>query len=296
MNRIEPEIILGLDEFRSCIREAASQGKWDAWKRIYFEPFKAAFQPMLDVLYQTELNHLRLYVDSLDFNEALANAERFVHVGGVERVRAVLKQCAVVLPPVRSFPVYLIIGLGHANGMALPGQEPYIFIGLERAKCLGELDGLVAHEYNHLIRVQRFYAYRTDWTIERMSVGEFTLSEGLATIFALIHTDQALSPERISAVIPSLGTVEDILGSEREMAADIAAHWEQPAIRGMIERFIESGAAYYIGARAVTYLMDEGYDITSLTLMDPGALDALARPRVEKMASPCEHGVRGERR
>jgi len=294
MLKAEPKIILGLDQFRSCIREAASQGKWHAWKRTYFEQFKDAFQPMLDVLYQMELDGLRPFVESLDFVNALANAERFVNLGGVERVRAALMQCIEVLPSMRSFPVYLIIGVGHANGMALPSESPFMFIGLEMAIPLDGLDGLIAHEYNHLFRVQRFYAPRADWTIERMCVGEFTLSEGLATIFALTHTNQAVSAERISATILSLRSVKDLLGREREMANDVAAHWERPATREMVERFIESGVACYIGARAIATLIEEGHDITSLTMMDPGALDALARPRIEEMASPCEHGVGGE--
>jgi len=290
MSSVEPELILGLDEFRSCIHEAVSRGKWDAWKRTYFKPFQAAFQPMLDVLYQVELDGLRPYVEALDFDKALAAAEWFVESGGVERVRACLERCIVVLPPMHSFPVYLIVGLGHAHGMALPGEAPYIFIGLESVECLGALDELVAHEYNHLIRVQRFYAHRSDWSIERIPIGEFTLSEGLATIFSLTHTHQAVSSEHIIEAVPSLGSVKEALGGERSMAADVAAHWEQPATREMVVRFIESGVAYYIGARAIASLMDDGHDICSLTRTDPFALDALARPRVEEMAS--ELGLR----
>jgi hypothetical protein len=258
-----PRIVLGIDEFAACVAQAWRVGKWEAWKRGYFEPFRGVFQPMLDVVYQSELEELKPYVEALDFDSALRTARRFVDEGGVERVRTAFDRCIEALLPAASFPVYLIIGIGHANGMALPAAEPYVFIGLERyGKVAAELDGLIAHEYNHLVRVQAFYEGADPLTL---TVGDFAVSEGLATVFALELLGEELSPRRIAACVSNLDDPESAIAREPEMRADLLAHWDRTADREMIARFIERGTAYLVGGVMIARLLEEGHDICSLT-------------------------------
>lgn len=258
----KPRIILGIDEFESCAAQARRVGKWEAWKRGYFETFKGVFQPMLDIVYQREVGDLRPYVEALDFDVALGTARRFVDEGGIERVRAAFDRCIDALPPGASFPVYLILGIGHANGMALPAAEPYVFIGLEQYQRLEGLDGLIAHEYNHLFRVQAFYR---DIDMSSLTVADFVVSEGLATVFALVLLGRTVSPEGIAACISNLSDPESAIAREPELRADLLAHWDRVADREMIARFIESGTAYLVGGLMIARLLEEGHDIYSLT-------------------------------
>jgi hypothetical protein len=273
---VEPRFVLGVDEFSACVEEAQRVGKWEAWKDGYFESFRGVFQPMLDIVYRFELDGLKPYVEALDFDASLRVARRFVAEGGVDRMRAAFDRCIEALPPVASFPVYLIVGIGHANGMALPAAEPYVFLGLE---CSGEaaagLDGLIAHEYNHLVRVQAFYG---DIDPLSLTVGDFAISEGLATVFALDLLGQDLSPETIAASISNLGDPASAVEREPEMRADLLAHWDSVPDREAIDRFIGSGTAYLVGGLMIARLLEEGHDILELTRTPPDELKALVLP------------------
>jgi predicted Zn-dependent protease DUF2268 len=264
---VEPTIILGIEAFEECIRQSVSLGKWEAWKQFYFEPFKGAFQPMLDVVYQDELDSLQPHVEAMDFDSALGKARTFIESDGEDQVLQALHRAMNALPSEEPFTVYLIVGLGHANGMALPAREPYIFIGLEMAKCQASIEGLIAHEYNHLYRVQRFYrdVDCSSYNVSNLTVGELTIAEGLATVFPLVLSNLEPTPQRIAGCLPALGDLGEVIASEPEMRADVLAHWDEPASREMIVRFIENGVAYYIGALMIARLLEAGCDICGLT-------------------------------
>ncbi|MCK5828076.1 hypothetical protein KAH43_06070 [Candidatus Bipolaricaulota bacterium] len=274
---VEPAIILGIEAFEECIRQSESLGKWEAWKQFYFEPFKGAFQPMLDVVYQDKLDALQPHVEAMDFNADLANARAFIESNGEDCVRKALRRAMSALPMDKSFPVYLIVGLGHANGMALPAREPYMFIGLEMAKCQASIDGLVAHEYNHLYRVQRFYrdVDYSSYKVSNLTVGEFTITEGLATVFPLVLSEVEATPQRIAECLPALGDPAEAVMREATMRSDVLAHWDEPADREMIVRFVSSGVSYFVGALMIARLLEAGYDICGLTRMSTEKLSEI---------------------
>jgi len=147
--------------------------------------------------------------------------------------------------------------------MALPAAEPYVFLGLELSgEAAAGLDGLIAHEYNHLVRVQSFY---DDIDPLSLTVGDFTISEGLATVFALVLLGQEVTPERIAASVSNLGDPASATEREPEMRADLLAHWDRVPDREMIDRFIGSGTAYLVGGLMIARLLNEGHDIRDLT-------------------------------
>lgn len=275
----EPTIILGIEAFEECMRQSEVLGKWEAWKQFNFEPFKGAFQPMLDMVYQDELDSLQPYVEAMDFNASLANARMFIESDGENQVRQALRRAMNALPSEEPFPVYLIVGLGHANGMALPASEPYIFMGLEQKPCPQGIQGLVAHEYNHLYRVQRFYrnADPASFRVSNLTVGEFTITEGLATVFPLVLSQIEITPQRIAECLPALGDPAEVVTRESAMRADVLAHWNEPANREMIVRFIESGVSYYVGAQMIAQLLEAGYDICGLTRLSTEKLSEMVR-------------------
>lgn len=273
----KPTIVLGIDAFEECVRQSDVLGKWEAWKQFNFEPFKGAFQPMLDIVYQDELDSLKPYVEAMDFDDALAHAQSFIAADGESQVRQALNRAMNALPSEEPFPVYLIVGLGHANGMALPAREPYIFMGLEQKTCLQGIEGLIAHEYNHLYRVQRFHRDidSASYRVGKLTVGEFTIAEGLATVSPLALSNVEPTPDRIAECLPALGTPADVVQREAAMRADILEHWNEPATREMIVRFISSGVAYYVGARMIARLLGAGYDICGLTRLSTDKLSEM---------------------
>ena len=257
-------VILGIEAFRACVERAKKVGIWRAWRDGYLTEFRGAFQPMLDVVYQCGAEDLRPYVEALDLDAALASAERFVADGGEACVRRIMEKCHDLLPIPEEIPVYLIVGLGHANGMALPASAPYMFIGLERYLNLDSLAGLIAHEYNHLYRVYTMYR---DLDPATLTVGDFTLSEGLATAFNLVFMGQAVTQEAIAACIPALGEPAEAVAREPQMRAELVEHWDTVADPAMLERFMMSGTAYLVGGVMIMRLLDAGHDICELSRM-----------------------------
>jgi predicted Zn-dependent protease DUF2268 len=273
----EPTIVLGVEAFEECTRQSEMLGKWEAWKQFNFEPFKGAFQPMLDVVYQDDLESLKPYVEAMDFNASLANAQSFLVSDGEDRVRQAFHRAMDALPSEEPFPVYLLVGLGHANGMALPAHEPYVYLGLEQPTCLKGIEGLVAHEYNHLYRVQRFHRHfdPESFKVSSLTMGEFTIAEGLATVFPLVLSQIEPTPQRIAECLPALGDPAEAATREVSMREDLLAHWNEPASRDMIVRFVESGVSYFVGALMIARLLEAGYDICGLTRLSTEKLSEM---------------------
>jgi len=76
-----------------------------------------------------------------------------------------------------------------------------------------------------------------------LMVGGFSISEGLASVFALVLRGQDVSAEGTAASISNLGTPESALTREPELRADLLAQCDRIATREMIVRLIESGSA-----------------------------------------------------
>ena len=107
---------------------------------------------MLDVVYQSEVEGLRAYVEALDFDVALTAARKFVDENGVRRVRQTFHRCAEFLRPVAAFPVYLTVEIGHADLLAhwdrvadremiarfIESGTPYLVGGLLIARLIKE--------------------------------------------------------------------------------------------------------------------------------------------------------------
>ena len=265
-------LILGIEAFRGCLEHAKKVGLWRAWRDGYFPAYRGAFQPMLDILYHCDVEGLRPYVEALDFDEAVASADRFIADEGVDCVRSTLARCQALLPIPEEIPVYLIIGLGHANGMALPAARPYMFIGLERYMNRGSLTGLIAHEYNHLYRVYTMYR---DLDPGTLTVGEFTISEGLATVFNLVFTGQEATPQAIAGCIPVLGDPMAAVAREPQLRREILDYWDAAADPETINHFVGSGSAYLVGGMMIARLLGGGHDICALTRMPTERLEHL---------------------
>lgn len=257
----QPSLIVGLDTFERCVKSAEHVGKWNAW-RAYYTTYEDVFRTMLRYVYQCNLEDLRPHVEALDFATAMESGRRFVASGGVERVGTILRGCMHALPAADAFNVYLLVGLGHAQGMALPADPPYIYLGLEACHGTEGLDGLLAHEYNHLVRGAAVHR-GSEALVLRLN--DWVIAEGLATVFSLVHLGIEPTASRLMSTLPALP--QDALSKVEEIETELRSHWECEMTQELVKRYVATPWVYLIGGLWIARLLKQGYDIRNLTRM-----------------------------
>jgi hypothetical protein len=244
-------------------------GKWNAW-RAYYGTYEDVFRTMLRYVYQCNLEDLRPHVEALDFATALESARKFVALGGVERVGAILHGCMHALPAAEAFNVYLLVGLGHAQGMALPADPPYIYLGLEACPGTEGLDGLLSHEYNHLVRGAAVHR-GSEALILRLN--DWVIAEGLATVFSLVHLGLEPTARRLVSTLPALP--QDAISKVKEIEIELRSRWKCEMTQELIKRYVTTPWVYIIGGLWIARLLKQGYDIRDLTHMPTDAVSNL---------------------
>lgn len=264
-------LVLGIDEFRACAELATRVGKWEAWLSAYYSRFRDIFDAMLRYLYVSELESLRDSVEGFDFNRAIQAADSFVSLGGVERVSSLLRASEEFLGADFDYDVYLLIGLGHVVGTALPARKPFTYLGLERHPNLDGLVNVVPHEFCHMTRS----AMLGDASNPNL-LGERIVGEGLSCVCSLLVNQQEVTTDSLSSALMMPSDALRYCDEHRkEMHHGALINWTSSMDQALTgEYFTGSDTGWirgkparsgnYIGARIVLDLLAQGADLADL--------------------------------
>lgn len=280
------DLTVGIEPMRDCLNQMDEKGKWDAWYEHYYLKYQAVFDAMLKFLFRCEVEDLKGKIQQYPFQEALKHGEQFLEDGGVEKVKEMLQEAQDLCSTEPDFDVYLLIGLG-TDAMSLPTDEkPFIYLGLDvyGEQLWGEveytverLETLVPHEYCHLVRISSLQLEDPS-KFQRLTVKDWMMAEGLATLFPLIMKDQGITPD---AVVKSGMMTEEMVSycKEHEQALfdDIRSDWNRPVNQTLLRKYFvgtksgwkENGTpertGYYLGSRIIQDLLEHGQTICDLT-------------------------------
>lgn len=144
--------------------------------------YKDVFDAMLEYLYHFSIDELLNIVKNVDFKELLIKGEISIKNNLIEEIVCLIEKCKKLLNFDDEFLLYFLVGLGHVDGTSLFTKDGTLFLyfGLERISS-SNLNFLVPHEFNHLVRLNKFKSI-----IEKLKVKDYLVYEGLATYFSIL--------------------------------------------------------------------------------------------------------------
>lgn len=254
------------NNFKKFHEEISIIGKWKAFSR-YYEKYNEIFDLMVKGLYMIESDKFRDVVDNTDFDNVLKNLES-IDRNIIKDIEFLVNRSVNHLGFKKDFDLYIGVGLGHVAGSALPSENPSIYFGLE---CLSncDLNFLVPHEVNHMVRIQAIK------DISLYSFLERVITEGLGVIYPIILNKLPINSDTISKTLSiSEEQVELLIDKEKEIKEDIIENFASNLDYELMNRFFLASdinvnkpilGGYYLGLRIVEKAISEGYSIETLT-------------------------------
>jgi hypothetical protein len=269
------DVVIGIDDFRHCKTLLKENSKWITWRESYYTKYATVFDMFLKYMYKADLETWQTHIENLNFDDALAIAEKFLHDEGVKRVTNLLLDARTELPISSDFVVYLLIGLGHIDGTAMPANPPFLYFGLERYISLENLEYLVPHEYNHLVRMTSLYEIGSE--PPEITLGDTVISEGLATVFsALFLRDDINLARTLQMTDVNLGQCHQ---QRQRLFQEIFDLWNEPitpSTYGTVMKYLMANgnttemperSGYYVGNQIIQSLVMKNHNIADLTKM-----------------------------
>ena len=271
------DTIVGVDDFRQCKALLGKESKWEIWLEHYYSHYANVFDMFLKRLYLAELESWREHVEMLDVDAALKTAEKFLHEDGVKHTENLLAMAERICPIDTNYVLYLLIGLGHVDGTVMVVSPPFLYIGLERYVSSEQLEYLVPHEYNHLVRMTTLYDIED--TQFQPTFGDIVISEGLATFFSGWVHGMSM-PSDLAKTLLMTGENLEKCHEQREMLFDqIFKLWNTSMSPTTYETFgkylFAAGSdsttpfrsGYYVGNQIISDLVARKHDVVNLTKM-----------------------------
>lgn len=270
-------IISGLDDFKKVFLADNSSDKWQNWYSNYYCKYNHVLDLIFAVLHNAQVKEMKERVRNLTYGSFINTAEKFINDGGIKCVKNSLKEAEDYFDFTYDYKVYLLIGLGFVDATSLPADPPFIYFGLEHYRSIEQLKYVLPHEFNHLVR---FCSIGRDefMNFSKITVKQFIILEGLATIFPLVLKDQKIHPLSIVDVkmIPE-DAGEYCLKNEEQIFENLMQVWDNPITPDIMQKYFVSSAGwrgekpekmgYYVGSRIIGQLINNGWDIRELTTM-----------------------------
>lgn len=269
-------IINGIQDYQKFIEEIDSLGVWESWWHNLYIKYKSIYNYQLENLYMADISLFKNIVMELDIDRAREELLR-IQTLDLERIIAIINQSCDMLSFDDDFDVYLLIGFNHIDGTAgICENKPFIYYGLESIKE-EQLDYLIPHELNHLVRMQNLDIYLKSQSIMEIPFGETLISEGLAIIYPIILCDDLnqLDEELMNSFLTQGVSKEDFLilrERQKEYLAEVFSYININMTKELLHKYISFNSdtgvpaiGYYVGAIIILRLIRKGYDIKFLT-------------------------------
>lgn len=271
------QVVIGLEDFKRAFEGSKEIGKWESWYKYYYLQYKTIFDNQLKYLYMGDISLYKRFVEELDFEKAIAEAETLIRNGIVTKVTSELKRAQYSLEYSNDYRVYLLVGFGHVDGTAFISEMPYVYYGLE---TLGKVDlkYLVPHEFNHMIHIEANINNFTGSAY--ISVGDYLILEGLGTIFPLWMNNKDFGRKDLKdALMVREDTYTLMQQNHEEYLMEIMNVFNEELNANFSQKYFIYNSServnsrpvklgYYIGSCIILNLLDSGYSLKELTSMN----------------------------
>ena len=140
-----------------------------------------------------DMEFIKDMVRDMDLETLSKEAEAAIRMHPVKELKEIISNSADYYNFEDHYDIYLLVGLGHVDGTALPSEIPFLYLGLERLRN-SDIEMLIQHEFNHLVRFNSIEEVNEEMG---MTVGQLSIAEGLATLAPLIMNELELNEVNI---------------------------------------------------------------------------------------------------
>jgi hypothetical protein len=281
------EIINGLSHFKEAVTKVDQhQNKTDAWMGYYYK-YGEIFNTIFEKLYMTDLDTIKAMVNTVDFNQLAQQAEGSLLVNSIKNIHRIIGNCNVFFDFQKDYDVFLLVGLGHIDGTALNSSKPFLYFGLERLQYIN-VENLIQHEFNHLVRFNSISEFES---ITKMSVGQLAVAEGLATLTPLVINKMEFSDINISkALFISEQELSEFKNNKDKIIENLNNDFDKELTPSLMAEYFmmnedsELGkSGYFYGVQIIKLLMEKGWNLRNLTVLDTQSIIAEYRRHCEKL-------------
>jgi hypothetical protein len=261
-----------IDDYAEMCDTARASGNFIAYKQ-YTEKYPDLFGGFLKYFYMTDIDNLQPFIEQFDFDPFLVSAKENINNGIMDMIVDVTKQTVNMLDFNSDYDLYIGIDPSVA-GAALPNKQgnPYIYIGIDRVRSESDVEIIVPHELNHMVRC----AVIRD--IDMFDFTERVVAEGLGTYcpVALFYNNTLtidviknvfnMNPKKLESLINNRAVIEKIVASE--FGTPLTAEKMNKYFMWMGDDAVEYPlSGYFIGMFMIHDLISKGYKINELTKM-----------------------------
>ncbi|WP_169738728.1 DUF2268 domain-containing putative Zn-dependent protease [Salinicoccus luteus] len=136
-----------------------------------------------------DMESIKDKVRDMDLETLSKEAEVAIQMHPVKELKEIISDSADYYNFADYYDVYLLVGLGHVDGTALPSESPFLYLGLERLRN-SDIKMLIQHEFNHLVRFNSIEEVNEEMG---MAVAQLAIAEGLATLAPLVTNELELN-------------------------------------------------------------------------------------------------------
>ncbi|GAB3071231.1 DUF2268 domain-containing putative Zn-dependent protease [Salinicoccus sesuvii] len=260
----------GYESYLKTIGQMKSDTKKEQWFEYYLI-YKDVFDTIFKYLYMKPVDSMLEIVEHTNFSKITVQADFGIHNSELLRLEETLKACSNYYEFKKIFNLYVLVGIGHIDGTALPSKTPFIYLGLERLQDR-DIELLIQHEFNHMVR---FCDSSEFMTATKLTVGQLVVAEGLATLAPLAMKNEILSEEALAkALFMKNIEYEKLKNNYNNIERSIIRDFDKELSPKLMSKyFMKNGgefdrAGYFYGMTIIKTLMDKKKSLPELTYMD----------------------------
>lgn len=262
---------VGLEKFNNALSNIEAKGNVDAWME-YFTFYHRPFSTIFETLYMMDMESIKDMVRDMDLETLSKEAETALQMHPVKELKKIISNSADYYNFEAHYDVYLLVGLGHVDGTALPSEIPFLYLGLERLRN-SDIEMLIQHEFNHLVRFNSIEEVNEEMG---MTVGQLAIAEGLATLAPLVVNALELNEANIREGLfvneEEFNRLRDNFSTLQE---ELERDFNEPLSLTLHEKYfmynednIYPKVGYFIGAHYIIPLLEAGYSLKELTRIE----------------------------
>lgn len=271
------KVINGIKEFKLLLEHDTLEDKIRFWNDSYFTKYNSILSHQLTNLYHADSSVFHQFIETLDKEDILRTIDK-IDFNLIDRIEKIIKSVTSQLSFNVDFDVYLMIGFGHVMGTSGFNNRPFVYFGMETLFSeFIDLEYLIAHEINHMVRIATIEIYQNKLGMSGMSFGDVMILEGLGVVNSVVFDTNSIEFNR-ELFRKSLMISEDfykhIESNELVLKDKLIAKWNTTMTsEDWFEYFIVNGEesvmgpGYYIGGKLVYEALSKGYTMSELTTL-----------------------------
>lgn len=267
------KIVYMIHDYHKLCVNCHEVGNFEAYKK-YTLTYKSFFDAVFKYLYCTPADTLCEYIEGMNFDRFLQQAESNYDQGICDYIIAVAQKTAEEMKVRFDFELLLGMELSNISGCSVPREDhvPYLYIGVDRSLTKEFIDMFVPHEMYHMVRCHLAPQASSETLLSR------AVEEGLASFVPMWMNNMEWNADSVSKVLSvQPQQAEYLLTHTDQIVESVLKHGDEPLTSQVMQDFFSVTDAnaqlalpgYYVGLYLTRLAVKNGVDFNQFSSM-PG--------------------------